>query len=129
MLSLLKAGLDGLLQLSAVRKISGSAIVKVAGILKSHFLNSSRELGQAWQESYNCAMAAIASGLVSPAQAETLWQRLAALAQQAAESRLSREFSQGLRRDYLQPFARQQGWNDAQTEQLGIEFYSVGYPK
>ncbi len=116
--TLVKAGFGVLLQVPVVREFAGQATDKVTEILKSHFLDSSYEIGSAFQESYGYALVAIASGLASEQEMQSMWSRLVAGVKKAAESNISKEFSTELQTHYLVPFASTHGLSGAALTQF-----------
>lgn len=75
---------------------------KAAQLLREHFTLTAAQVGQALQDSFGYAMAAIAIGVAPEAQARSLWNRLVA-------SKVTREFSCQVLAEYLEPFAQERG--------------------
>ena len=110
--AVVKAGISGVLCLPAVQKIAGDATAKVGKILWHHFKDSSHVLAEAFQDSYGCAMAAIAAGLAPEHFSEPFWKTLSAKFKKTIASKVSREFSSQLQEHYLLPFAQQASLNN-----------------
>ncbi|MEK8019603.1 MAG: hypothetical protein VSS75_022235, partial [Candidatus Parabeggiatoa sp.] len=76
----------------------------LVSILREHFTFTAFEIAQTYQTSYGYALAAISAGLAKDEQKNRFIQTL-------THSNLSREFSEQINTDYLQPFADQHGLN------------------
>ncbi len=94
-------GLSALLQGAVIESLdqvpgAGSAV----NLLKKNFLFTAAEMATNFQNSYGYALTAINSGLATPENQHSFWQKL-------TQGKVNKEFAQRLEQDYLFPFAQQ----------------------
>ena len=76
-------------------------------VLRNHFELTAAEMTLAYQKSYGSALSAIAAGLSSKNQWQSFWQKI-------TDSQVKREFAGQIVAKYLQPFAKEQRWDEAE---------------
>jgi formylglycine-generating enzyme required for sulfatase activity len=111
--SLLKLAVGSLFQLPVVDALAFGYLDRAEKLVRQHFTLSSLELGGALQDSLGQGLVAIATGIAPPTEARTFLERLRATAVEHLESRLSRELTSRIDTEYLRPFARERGLDDA----------------
>ncbi|MCK5716737.1 MAG: hypothetical protein KAH77_04540, partial [Thiomargarita sp.] len=75
---------------------------KALALVKEHFTFTADDIANTYQKSYRYALVAISAGLAAPDEKFDFIQQL-------NQSKLSRDFSDNIESDYLQPFATQCG--------------------
>ncbi len=102
--TIIRKGLSTLLSGSIIEILADvPGVNKVVELLKENFTFTASEIAQNFQASYGYALAAISSGL--PENQSGFWKSL-------FQAKVENEFSQHLERDYLLPFAEEQGISD-----------------
>jgi len=100
--TLIEKGLSAALDSPVIEILAENVgMAKALSILKQHFTVTAHEIAQAYQQSYEEALAGICAGLAASQKF--------AFVQKLTHSKLSREFSTQIEPYYLQPFAAQQG--------------------
>ena len=98
---IIRKGLSTLLNSRIIEILSDvPGVSKAIELVKENFTFTAAEIAQNFQDSYGYALAAISSGL--PENQPGFWKAL-------FKAKVESEFSQHLERDYLLPFAEQQG--------------------
>jgi len=82
---------------------------KALDLLQENFTFTADEMAKNFQDGYGYALAAISSGLATPKNQQGFWKTL-------FQSNVNRELVTRIERDYLRPFAKQQGLTAAQLQ-------------
>jgi serine/threonine protein kinase len=108
---LITTGIGLCLESPVIKALAGPVWSEALVILENHFLLSTYEIGQAFQDSYGYAMAAVGAGLAS--EPDNAWERLVGQVKSLFNPKVIQEFSAQIEGRYLQPFARQKQLSQA----------------
>ncbi len=123
--ALVQAGIGSLVQLPIIKELASSSNKKVIEIFRQHFLFSSKDIAEAFQESYGHSMTAIGSGLALEIKRDSsgfvnffrsAYRELSERFARMGEEKIAREFSNQLKELYLLPYIA--GVGISQEEQL-----------
>ncbi|RKZ57145.1 MAG: hypothetical protein DRR08_19775 [Candidatus Parabeggiatoa sp. nov. 2] len=105
-----RQGISTLLNSSIIEILSDMpGVNKALDLLQENFTFTADEMAKNFQDGYGYALAAISSGLATPKNQQGFWKTL-------FQSNVNRELVTRIERDYLRPFAKQQGLTAAQLQ-------------
>jgi tetratricopeptide (TPR) repeat protein len=113
--TLLQNLLSSLLESPALVELGSKAGQKAISIIKEYFTLTGNEISKAYQDSYGYSVAAISVGLATPDQK-------LAFVQKFRHAKVTREFSDTIEINYLQPFAKQRGFESDTLPSLRKQF-------
>ena len=121
-IELVEAGFGSLLQIPVIRELSGAASDRAVEMLKRHFVYSSNEVAETFQESYSYAMTTISAGLSLQSRPSAgVISRFFSFFQHAGDSRVSKEFSEPMSVQYIRPFAEDHDLSNKQLEAFCVK--------
>jgi serine/threonine protein kinase len=105
-----RQGISTLLNSRIIEILSDvQGVNKALDLLKENFTFTAAEMAKNFQDGYGYALATISSGLATPENQQGFWKTL-------VQSNVNRELVTRIERDYLQPFAKQQGLTAAELQ-------------
>lgn len=107
--------LSSVLESPALVELGSKAGEKAISIIKEYFTLTGNEISKAYQDSYGYSLAAISVGLATPDQK-------LAFVQKFLHAKVTREFSDTIEINYLQPFAKQRGFETDNLPSLRKQF-------